>query len=316
MPRHSRTLRQSTMMWATSMTCVCLCSGCGRALLTADDAVVRADGNVSLRAYLQRKTGTLAQHSIENHVVRFIVEGGLVGEGKTDGEGLATFVYALRDQRASSFTAETEIDGQTLRDARPIFRFRPGCVGIIVDIDGTVSRTDVSDLMRKEGKKSQPIDWSQRVVQKLASTYNVAFLTARPRAWLEKTRQWVKENGYPDAPLYTAPGLRKAMQAGQFKREALAMAQQGFPDLLIGIGDMESDAYAYGANRMLTLIVGQEPDKDFGNHALLLQNWATLDRFFDANSELLHDAQRLRRTINEGGVVAVPLLPWREEPQD
>lgn len=313
MPRHSRTSQQSMIMWAIPMTCFCLGSGCGRAQLTADDAVMRPDGNVNLRAYLERKTGKLAHDSIENHVVRFMVKGHMVGEGKTDDEGLATFSYALRDHTVNSFTAETEIDGQTLRDARPIFRFKPGRIGIIVDIDGTVSSTDVSDLMQKEGKKSQPIDWSQRVVQKLATTYNVAFLTARPRAWLGKTRQWVAENGYPDVPLYTAPGLRKAMRPGQFKREAIAVAQQSFPDLLIGIGDKESDAYAYGANRMLTVIVGQEPDKDFGNHALLLQNWGMLDRFFDANAELLHDAQRLRRTIEEGGVVEVPLSPWRGE---
>ncbi len=298
-----------------SMGCLCLGGGCGRILLTADDAVMRPDGKVRLRAYLERKTSKFSRDSIESHAVRFMVNGRLVGQGRTDDDGLATFLYAIGDQSAGSFTAETEIDGQTLRDQRPIFRLKPDRIGIIVDIDGTVSRTDSFDVVAsKQGRKSRPIDQSPRVVRKLAATYNIAFLTARPRFLLAKTRRWINEHGYPDVPLYIAPGLRKAMDPEQFKRDTLAMAQQGFPNLLIGIGDKKSDSHAYGANGMLTLIVGQEPDEDFGNHALLLQNWEMLDRFFDANSELLHDPDRLRRTIKEGGIVGVPLSPWRGEP--
>ncbi len=316
MSSHSRAV-QTSMIMMIAMVCLCLCGGCGQTLLTADDAVVRPDGNVNLRAYLERKTSKFSRDSIENHVVRFKVNGRLVGEGKTDDDGLATFLYAIGEQTASSFAAETELDGQTLRDERPIFRLKPGRIGIIVDIDGTVSKTDSWDVaVSKKSRKSRPIDQSPRVVQKLAATYNVVFLTARPRFLLDKTRRWIREHGYPDAPLYIAPGLRKAMEPGQFKREAIAMARRHFPDLLIGIGDLETDAYAYGANGMLTLIVGQEPDEDFGNHALLLQNWEMLDHFFEANSELLHDAQRLRRTIEEGGIVGVPLSPWRDERED
>lgn len=312
---HCSLTLQKPILMVISMAC--LSGGCGQMLLTADDAVVRPDGHVNLRAYLERKTGKFSRDSIENHVVRFKVNGQVVGEGKTDEDGLATYLHAIGDQAAGSFTAETEFGGQTLRDERPIFRLKPGRIGIIIDIDGTVSRTDSWDVaVSKKSKKSRPIDQSPRVVQKLAATYNVVFLTARPRFLLAKTRQWIKDHGYPDAPLYIAPGLRKAMDPGQFKREALAMARPHFPDLLIGIGDLETDAYAYGANGMLTLIVGQEPDDDFGNHALLLQNWEMLGRFFEANSELLHDPQRLRRTIEQGGIVAVPLSPWQDEDDD
>ena len=234
-------------------------------------------------------------------------------KAKTDGDGLATFLYPIQDQETKSFVAEAEIDGQVLRDERPIFRFKPGRIGIVVDIDGTVSKTDHWDLIVSEqNKKSRSIDASADVVNKLAATYNVAFLTARPRILLDKTRRWIKENGYPDVPLYIAPGLRKAMNAERFKRETIGLAKQSFPDLLIGIGDTETDSRAYGANDMLTLIVGQEPDADFGNHALLLQNWEMLDQFFTANAELLHDPQRLRQTIQQGGTVSVPLSPWRD----
>lgn len=308
--------QRRTIAWTLILVCVSLSGGCAPALMTADDAVVRTDGNVNLRAYLERKTGKVARDSIENHTIRFLVNGQQVGEGRTDENGLATYLYPIGDRPAATFVAETEIDGQTLRDERPIFQLKPGRIGIIVDIDGTVSHTDSMDVVTsKVSRKSRPIDLSPRVVKKLSETYNVAFLSARPRFLLEKSRRWIKEHGYPDVPLYTAPGLRRAMKPGEFKREALKQIRQAFPDVMIGIGDLESDAYAYGANNMLTLIVGQEPDEDFGNHALLLPNWQMLDRFFDANSELLLDPQRLQQTIEQGGVVKVPLSPWRE-PKD
>ncbi len=295
------------------LSCIMLAGGCGRAILSCDDAVLNRDGSMALRAFVERKAMKGVRADIEGHPVRFHVNGTQIGQVETDNDGIATLMHQVQGTPPSSYAAETVIDGQTLRDERPVFRLRPEPrVAIIVDIDGTVCDTSRSGAtFGSRDTRSKPIEDSTLVIHKLIATYDVVFLTGRPRILLDKTRLWVKDHEFPDVPLFAAPGLREAMKPGEFKSQIIARARQRFPEVLVGIGDLATDAYAYGANGMLAIIVGQEPDEDYGGHAIQIASWKLLDRFFEANQEILTDPDRLRKIIQEGGMLNMPVVPWR-----
>ena len=139
------------------------------------------------------------------------------------------------------------------------------------------------------------------------------YLTGRPRSLLDRTRQWLEENEYPAGPVITAPSLRQAMHARTFKLHALHALRENWPNMLIGIGDRPSDAAAYGASEMLTLITSPKRDTEYGVHAIMLRNWKTIGRFFEANRATLADPQRLREVIKGQTMLLQPVMPWGNE---
>src|SRR5262249_21724392 len=181
--------------------------------------------------------------------------------------------------------AETTMDGQALRDQRPVYRLAAAPrVGVLVDIDGTVCHTTRRGaIFASRDTRSKSFENSAATIHKLTDTYDLCFLTGRPRILLSKTRVWVKDHEFPEIPLFASLGLRQGMKPGEFKRGIIARAKQDFPDILIGIGDVAGDAYAYRSNDMLALIVGNggkvEPDR----HVISFSTWSAVDRFFEDN---------------------------------
>jgi hypothetical protein len=299
--------------WATAILCAGA-TGCGQALLNVDDAVLLSGEKVRLVAHVERREGPGIRKQIEGASVRFFVNEREVGSDSTDEDGRASVKCSLQPETASRFEAQTVADGNPLRTTGRIFTWRKDRTIVAVDVDGTISQTDYDDLiLKKEDETSSPIKRSRQTLEELAKEYQIVYVTARLRVLVEKTRTWLREKEFPPGPVVTAPRLRDVLLQTRFKRKVLANLRDDWPNLLIGIGDREADAEAYGANRMLTLIVEESARTSHRRHAVVLSDWQEVERFFAANREILSTPAKLKNAIEGKTLLLQPVYLWKED---
>jgi len=250
---------------------------------------------------------------VEKVPVHFYAGDRKLGSERTDGDGQAALQVRL-ERGIGSYEARAYVGGQRLGAVGRVFAWDPCRVVIAVDVDQTIERTDYDDLILKRGEDpSPPVGRAADVLRALARDYHLVYFTGRPRCLLEKTRQWLDEHGFPPGPVVTSKGLRDVVRPGEFKRQRLRRLRHDWPNLLIGIGDKPSDADAYGANGMLSLVVAGRDHEDFGAHALVFPEWDTLGRFFAANRETLTDPDALREVLEGRRMLLQPVAPYRAE---
>ncbi|GMU21526.1 MAG: hypothetical protein AMXMBFR13_16190 [Phycisphaerae bacterium] len=280
-----------------------VCTGCGRAVLTVDDAVSFTPGNVPLTAFLQKQKGLGYRSGIDRTPIEFSVNGGKVGGSSTQRKGRAEADCTLPGGACSTFEAKTRVGGKTLRAQGTVFTWDPTRTVIAVDIDDTLSHTDYGDLLLTGGRDSgsRPIAGSRETLQELAKHYHIAYVTSRPRFLMERSREWLNRHGYPPGPVVTSPSWEEWSDQTEFKTGELARLRKQWPNLLIGIGDKQVDVDAYSANRMLTLIVNESNPHEYGSKAVTFRSWHNLGKYFVENRELLANPTRLAQAIDHNG---------------
>jgi hypothetical protein len=290
-------------------------SACGGPVLSVDDVIVTEDHHKArLVALVEREPVFGFRTDVKGVVVRFNLDDEQVGSDKTDSEGYATISTNVYLKSLRTYEARARVDGKNLRATGRIHHWRRDRVAIAVDIDNTIARTEVRKLMsEKKADDLDPVKGSRKVLEALARDYHILYLTARPRVLLEQTRHWIAKNEYPVGPVYTAPGLRQAIRQKTFKKAALAGLRHDWPNLLIGIGDRELDAEAYGASGMLPIMVGTRVDADDAPYAIILHDWRAVGAFFAANRETLTDRIMVRDVLKGEGMLLRPIIPWPKD---
>ncbi|HUW83161.1 MAG TPA: hypothetical protein VMZ31_10230 [Phycisphaerae bacterium] len=288
--------------------------GCGPAVLSVSDAIVSPGEPVRLTAFVYRDTIRGVGRDIEGVQVRFRVDGSPARSARTDDDGWTSVQWALPSGGASRFEATALVDGRTTQAGGAIYTWDKERIILAVDVDGTLAQTDYDDLiLGRRDAGSQPLPDAQQTLDQLSADFHILYLTARPQYYVEKTRRWLKDCGFPTGPVFTAPRLRDTIRHTRFKRRMLATLRKDWPNLLIGIGNKAADAEAYGASGMLSLIVRRVPDKDLGPHAIMLADWPAVSRFFDANAEVLHDPRELTRATRGEIMLLRPVVAWQEK---
>lgn len=115
----------------------------------------------------------------------------------------------------------------------------PGAGNVVVfDIDGTLTADELSDA-------AQP-DATAAVNGYLAKEYDVVYLTARWNVLADSTRTWLRDHGFPERPLYTAPSLLISdADKVTFKTGVLQDLKGAGRTLRYAYGDSSSDFAAY-----------------------------------------------------------------------
>lgn len=153
---------------------------------------------------------------------------------------------------------------------------------IIVDIDGTVSDTDNSDLLfKKKDTDSKPFPDAPEVLRRLSKNYNIIFLTHRNELLLNKTRLWLKEHKFPTSPVFTFRLGEDPAMPGEYKDEKIKEWKKEGWNLKIGIGDKAHDAEAYSENRIKAIIIGDEDDLPDGT--IRAKNWKEIEKIILKN---------------------------------
>lgn len=178
----------------------------------------------------------------------------------------------------------------------------PHRVGIIVDVDETISITDYPSLVFGIGTDtSRPIEPAQDVLTRLSQNFDITYLTARPQWLTGHTRKWLTEKGFPSGTVLTTARLLDVYWPGSFKKRAVATLRHNSPHLLIGIGDRHTDVEAYAANRMLPLVVNPRRRVRYPEQAVVLKDWRSVGEFFEQHLDTLRDPDALRARYGVGG---------------
>jgi hypothetical protein len=289
-----------------------LIAGCGSPVLTVEDALAAPDVTVKLVAYVEREEPLSLRKRVDHVTVTFFLDGREIAQQPVNGKGRAMVEWQLPSPEVSHFSASVGVDGQRLEASGDIFRWQSDRVIIAADIDGTLTRTEYKGLiLRTEDKESGAMKGSRETLWELTKDYHILYFTARPRIVHAKTRNWLREQGFPPGPMVMAPGIRQMMQPGEYKRRALAALRKEWPNLLIGIGDKRKDADAYSASGMLSVIVRDPLEKDVGIHCVHVRDWKALSRFFTANRDVLIDPGELKEAIKGDRMLLEEVQPWQ-----
>jgi len=288
-------------------------AGCGGPILSMND-VIRMEGTASLlAAYAERKTLTGSWSPIEGVEVTFWAKQKQAARAVTDKDGYAAAQVQLAPD-VKSVKAKATIDGADLSHEGVVHTWPADRTIIVCDIDGTISWTDYEQLFLHESNKgSTPVEDAHQTLHKLSEHFNIGYLSARPRSLLRLTKQWLQEHDFPYGPVIMASSIDQGIHAERFKTKSIREHRKRVPQILIGIGNLDSDAEAYGANGMLALIRHKADDRAFRAHAIVLPDWAAIREFFDANRKALEDPDKLAKALQEGRMFLQPRFPYQPQ---
>jgi hypothetical protein len=308
----ARKARGGVARWSFTLLLLGAVAGCQAPVLTVDDAVVMRGEKTRLAACLEREPVLWLSKDVENAPVRFYIDEQQVGETKTDEDGVAAVEQRL-DPDLQRFEVRAWAGFQELQATGRVFAWDRERVIIAVDIDHTIAKTDYEELLAQRGKdESDPVKHSVQALNALARDFHIVYLTSRPRFLIDKTRAWLREKGFPTGPVITSVRIRDLVRPKEFKEERLHTLRKAWPTLLIGIGNQPSDAEAYGASGMLSLMLPGKNGGDFAPHAIVFRDWKGLVRFCEANHETLASAAQLKEAIKGERLLSQPVTPYKK----
>ncbi|HOB75366.1 MAG TPA: hypothetical protein PKG54_12675 [Phycisphaerae bacterium] len=275
-------------------------AGCGWHAITANDVITLDGQQATLTAYVRRAYGPSLHLDIPGARVQFRVDGKVVATAVTDKDGRAV-AHAPISPDSQTVEAYTRLKKDHLRASAPIYRWSLDKTVIAVDLDETISATRYSDLFIAPLDGSPPIQGAREALWALSKDYQILYFSARPEFLQDKTRQWLRDNGFPPAPYLGADRFAACLDQTGHKRRMLVDMKQRWPNLLIGIGDKRVDDKAYGAADMLTFIVNPRPIGSYSQRCVMVKDWPSLQAFFKAHRERLTRPAELAGIIRQNG---------------
>ena len=271
-----RTTRRSLLVLLAAVVCAGACAAVragfsdllnkvkdrvGPALL-ANDVLAEPGAEVMLEASLRsglRLTGE------EGRRIQFHLDERRLGEVRSDRDGNASvrwtapetpgdYVVRVRvkpDDQPDKPAEDTQLLVAVRKADAPM---------VVVDLDKTVVASGFAWVLLGGAK---PMAGANLVLERLAKSHTIVYLTHRPDFLGPKSKRWLTENRFPTGPVLTSTlgGFLKG--SGDYKADRIASLKQTYPNLAVGIGDKISDARAYadhGLNSILILHVDWSED--------------------------------------------------------
>lgn len=198
---------------------------------------------------------------------------------RTDREGLARVVVQPTAPGVYPITARLERRSRPQVATSRLFVLDPARPVAVVDIDGTIS--DLPDWQVPfVGHRAPTFAGAPALMADLARRFQIVYLTARDDLFDEGTRAFLARHGFPDGPIvYNDLGLSTPEERGQldphahgeFKLGQLQALRARGVAVTIGIGNAETDAFAYEQaglpSYILTTKAGAGPSFRFTRYA-------------------------------------------------
>lgn len=198
----------------------------------------------------------------------------------TDRDGMASTRVVPTAPGVYPISARLDRHTSPLATSR-LFVLDPARPVVVVDIDGTIS--DLPDWQVPFiGHRAKTFVGAPALMHDLARRYQIIYLTARDDTFDAKSRAFLRLHGFPDGPvIYNDLGLGtkaerdqlKAGNHGPFKLGQLNALRARGVKLELGIGNAETDAFAYEnaglPSYILTKLTGTGPSFRFTTYAQL-----------------------------------------------
>jgi len=220
------------------------------------EPVVLAAKIISLRA--------IEPKGIKDVTLGFYYDEELIGAARTDENGQARITWTPPEQDDYEFTvgvieAPEGVELPKLADAPLLVAARKKDTPLVViDLDHTLVQSSFVHVLLGTAR---PMPDSVRVTRRIAKKYGIVYLTDRPDLLSVRSKQWLRNNGYPPGPVLLSTVSKLFSQAGQFKTSKLSDVRKAYPKTAIGIGDKTSDAQAYVDNGMTAYLIPHYKDK-------------------------------------------------------
>lgn len=288
-------------------------TACAKPMINLQDCIVDPDGRTTLVADLRKEAIFGMAKDIERKPVRFLAGGKELGVATGGEDGISTLDCTLPDRNIETIEATATIDGVELRAEARVFRWDPKRVIVVIDIDDTICKTDLDDVLFDEQDDSKAKKHACDTLTALKRSYELLYLTARPSFLLQKTKKWLAMRGFPPAPIIVSQLKRDLLRQGEFKHRTLDRLKRSWPNVLIGIGDRASDAHAYGEAEMISIIISKKNDDDFGRHCVLMPDWRTISGFFENNRKTLTNPESCKEVIDGKQPLLLTLNPYNRK---
>ncbi len=242
------------------------------------DVLVRVGEEARITARLARGSILRFPFRLQGKTVRFFADGKEIGEVKTGRDGDASILYIPREERQYRVLATC----QGLKAAVPavaqatIFSRTTRKEAIVLDVDRTLFASSTLGAIIRRTRSIPPLKDAVGVTRALAEKYDLIVVTGRKRYLRRKTKRWLREQGFPPAPVYLSPPFRPALSHERFKFELIRELKRAWQNITIGIGDRDSDARAYLANGLKAIIIRHRGCAPPG--AIMVSDWQDIRR--------------------------------------
>ena len=202
--------------------------------------------------------GKIWRRDLKNKPVRFSFQGQTLGEAITDSDGQAHFAWTPPGQGDHEVFVRFEGDGNyAAKDGSLLVAVRdPSRKSVVLDIDHTICETDNWDLIRGT-INSPPLPDAKDIVIRLTTEYDIIYVTARLNKFQDVTRRWLDHYGFPRSPVYFLDIKKYPFyQEAKYKTYRIGKIKEMLPNVVIGVGDKKTDAQAYSANGLRSIIIG------------------------------------------------------------
>lgn len=125
---------------------------------------------------------------------------------------------------------------------------------LVTDIDGTICDLAEFRVPFTSNRNTPTLPGCVEALNALAVEYRIVYLSARDECLYDKTRDWLREKGFPAGPLFCRDMHLTGSQE-EFKTKFLADLAKRYPRLRVGVGDRLTDVRAYRANGMRAFLI-------------------------------------------------------------
>lgn len=238
-------------------------------LVTARDLLASAGEPAALEVEVERRFWPFFDPAIEGAEVE--VEG--LGKAVTDAQGEAAIPLGTLEPgvhrcpvRVRGVHAEA-IVAVIPKDA-PVF---------ITDIDHTLADVSSAGFIFKRVRSVPPLDGAREALDRIAKAMQLVYLTARDHIFTRKTKEWLRLNGFPEAPVYLRRRTRFwSVRAREHKLSRLRELRLAFPNIRWGVGDMPGDAEAYAAHGIPAILIGPRPLPGLPEGTVQVTRWSEI----------------------------------------
>lgn len=121
---------------------------------------------------------------------------------------------------------------------------------VVTDIDGTLTSSELAAATEIIGQQPSSHESAAAMMQAFAKRdYQIFYLTARPEWLMQKTREWLKDKGFPPGTIHTTNSKAGATgdAASKFKMDELSLLKLNTGLVpAFAFGNKPSDAKAFG----------------------------------------------------------------------
>jgi phosphatidate phosphatase APP1 len=239
--------------------------------IIAFDALTEMNKPVDLHCKVEKKN--LMRGDLRNANVTISVNGTQIAKVITDKQGVARKSYTPKELGVYTvvFECEEGPDNSKATATSLLFCRDKTKPAILIDIDHTIADIAMEKFLVTRTKDIKPLPGAREVLDDLAKTYDLIFLTARDKHLLHRTKEWLSINHFPSAPVFFRDMGKEPLSESKFKTDKIAQIKASWSNVTYGIGDKLSDAQAYLANGLKTIIIS--PKEDLPRQAHSVQQW-------------------------------------------